>query len=53
VKLAQAVRKAAKVPVVRKQRTGLSELTKEERRVDKRHRSGVKERRRASPDWEA
>jgi protein subunit release factor B len=52
LKLTQAVRKAAKVPVVRKQRTGLSELTKLERREDKRHRSGVKDRRRSQPDWE-
>lgn len=47
-KLKGMVLKAAYVPKVRMQRTGLSELTKQERVSDKRHRSAVKERRRGS-----
>jgi protein subunit release factor B len=44
-KLARMLRKSATAPKVRQIRTGLSELTKSERREDKRHRSAVKERR--------
>jgi protein subunit release factor B len=44
-KLAKFIRRAATAPKVRVQRTGLSELTKSERREDKRHRSEVKARR--------
>jgi peptidyl-tRNA hydrolase ICT1 len=47
-KLKGMVLKAAYVPKVRMQRTGLSELTKQERVSDKRHRGGVKERRKGS-----
>ncbi len=53
-KLAKMVRRAATVPKVRVLRTALSELTKEARREDKRHRSGVKERRKgpsSSDSW--
>lgn len=46
VKLTHMVRKAAAVPKVRQLRTGLSELTKDKNRDDKRHRSGVKSFRR-------
>lgn len=51
VKLTALVRKAAKVPIVRKMRTGLTEHAKEERREDKKHRSGVKANRKA-PSWD-
>ncbi len=51
-KLGRMVRKAAIAPKVRQMRTGLSELTKSERREDKRHRSEVKARRQARPDFE-
>lgn len=51
-KLGHMVRKAAVVPKIRKMRTGLSELAKSERRDDKRHRSGVKERRKGSIDFD-
>jgi hypothetical protein len=44
-KVVKMVRRAATVPKVRVLRTALSELTKEGRREDKRHRSVVKERR--------
>jgi len=47
-KLQICVRKAAEVPKQRSMRTALSELTKNERRDDKRFRSTVKERRRSS-----
>ena len=47
-KLQICVRKAAEVPKQRSMRTALSELTKSERRDDKRFRSAVKERRRSS-----
>lgn len=47
-KLQICVRKAAEVPKQRSMRTALSELTKNERREDKRFRSTVKERRRTS-----
>ncbi len=51
-KLTLMVRKAAVIPKVRMQRTGLSELTKQERREDKRHRSAVKTRRRTGVSWD-
>lgn len=51
-KLAIMLRKAAVVPKVRMQRTGLSELTKEQRREDKRRRSEMKERRKGNFDWD-
>ena len=40
------LRKAAAVPKVRNQRTGLSELTKDRYREDKRRRADVKSKRR-------
>lgn len=49
-KLTLMVRKAAVVPKVRMLRTNLSELTKQDRREDKRHRSEVKTRRKGSFD---
>lgn len=51
-KLTIMLRKAAVVPKVRMQRTGLSELTKEQRREDKRRRSDMKERRKGNFDWD-
>ncbi len=45
-KLRRLLVKAAAIPKVRSMRTGLSELTKGARREDKRHRAGVKARRR-------
>ena len=51
-KLKQMVKAAARIPKVRQMRTGLSELTKSERREDKRHRSEVKSRRQARPSWD-
>jgi protein subunit release factor B len=50
-KLTVMLRKAAVVPKVRMQRTGLSELTKESRRDDKRHRSQVKTNRKGNFDF--
>lgn len=47
-KLSKFLRRSALVPKVRAMRTGLSELTKTERREDKRHRSAVKERRKGN-----
>ncbi len=47
-KLSKFLRRSALIPKVRAMRTGLSELTKTERREDKRHRSVVKERRKGS-----
>lgn len=47
-KLARLVTAAAAVPKVRMLRTGLSELTKNERVQEKRHRAEVKSRRRVS-----
>jgi peptidyl-tRNA hydrolase ICT1 len=52
-KLRGMVAEAAEVPRVRHTRTGLSELTKKEYRDDKRHRAGVKARRKAQPDGDA
>ena len=46
MKLTHMVRKAAAVPKVRQMRTGLSELTKDKNRDDKRHRSSIKSFRR-------
>jgi protein subunit release factor B len=51
-KLETMLRKSAVVPKVRQLRTGLSELTKQERTEEKRHRSAVKERRKGSFDFE-
>ena len=47
-KLSKMLRRSTLIPKVRAMRTGLSELTKNERREDKRHRSIVKERRKGS-----
>jgi hypothetical protein len=49
-KLQTMLRKACAVPRVRSVRTALSELAKSERRDDKRHRAGVKERRRGDAE---
>ncbi len=50
-KLARMIRKAATAPKVRQMRTGLSELTKSERREDKRRRSEVKTKRKG-PEYD-